>query len=51
MRLRIKGAPSLHSFYREILDYQLPQLTSRENGVFQRCDHDGHAPHTRIDTD
>ena len=51
MRLRIKGAPSLHTFYREILDYHIPQLTSREDGVFQRCDGAGHEPHERMDTD
>ena len=51
MRLRIKGAPSLHTFYREILDYHIPQLTSREYGVFQRCDGAGHEPHERMDTD
>lgn len=49
MRLGGKLAPSLHAFIREVLDYHMPYLVSRESGIFQRCDVDGHDPHTRID--
>lgn len=44
-----KGAPSLHMFVREVLDYHLPHLTSKEYGTFARCDVDGHEPHRRLD--
>ncbi|MVQ41396.1 hypothetical protein GON06_04380 [Microbacterium sp. MAH-37] len=44
-----KGAPSLHMFIREVLDHHMPYLTSRDFGVFAKCDQDGHEPHRRID--
>ncbi len=42
-------APSLHMFIREVLDYHMPYLVSREFGVFAQCGEHGHEPHRRVD--
>lgn len=44
-----EGAPSLHMFIREVLDYHMPYLVSREFGIFTKCGEDGHEPHRRVD--
>lgn len=49
MRLGGKQAPTLHTFVRDVLDYHMPYLTSREFGVLGRCDMSGHEPHQRVD--
>lgn len=46
-----KGAPSLHMFIREVLDYHMPYLVSKEFGIFAKCGADGHEPHRRLDGD
>lgn len=51
MLLRVKGAPTLHAFVREVLDYHMPHLVGKEFGVFAKCGVDGHEPHRRLDTD
>lgn len=45
-----KGAPSLHIFMRDVLDYHLPRLVDKEYGVFRECD-EGHVSHRRIDSE
>ncbi|WP_424937792.1 MULTISPECIES: DUF4913 domain-containing protein [Bacteria] len=44
-----KGAPSLHMFIREVIDYHMPFLVDPSSGVFAECGHYGHADHTRVD--
>jgi len=45
-----KGAPSLHVFMRDVIDYHLPRLVDKEYGVFRECD-EGHLAHRRIDSE
>jgi hypothetical protein len=51
MLLGGKGAPSLHMIIREVLDYHMPYLVSKESGIFAKCGEDGHEPHRRLDAD
>lgn len=49
MLLGGKGAPSLHMFIREVVDYHMPYLVDPSNGVFAECGQYGHAEHARVD--
>ncbi|MBE7956367.1 DUF4913 domain-containing protein [Microbacterium oxydans] len=44
-----KGAPSLHMMIREVLDYHMPFLTSKEFGIFAQCGEYGHEKPRRVD--